>query len=254
MSTEPTQQAGGLALPDPKTVDLAQAADLAKSIVAWADTTTDLDALAEAQAKLQAIEAYLRKRNDQAAKQIAKADRRLEVRIGQLLAPPAVPGTKSAGQSATVHGQTPPAIPRQRASEFRKMAAHAEEPAVEQAIEAGESRAEVLRRTKPTTAPKVAPASRVLERQPMDPLATIAAVAEHYDGRKLSADEYHALKAALVPLVDYLKSQAPPKPAEKAKPEKVAPKCDHRWNDDGRMFLLHCLNGCGETKPGKAAK
>jgi len=41
-----------------------------------------------------------------------------------------------------VHGQ----LPRQRVNEFRRMAAHRNDPAVTEAVEAGASRAEVLRR------------------------------------------------------------------------------------------------------------
>lgn len=131
-----------LAIPDPATVDLDRARDLAAAVVAWAEECDDLTALEDARAKVAAIETYLRRRGEAVAAEIAAADRRLEVRIGALLGPAPTPGRPSAGAETSAHGH----LPRQRASEFRQMAEHQDVPAVADAIGNGASRREVLSR------------------------------------------------------------------------------------------------------------
>lgn len=128
-----------LAIPDPATVDLDRARDLAASVVAWAEECDDLAALEDARAKVAAIETYLRRRGEAVAAEIAAADRRLEVRIGSLLGPSAGHG------GARQPGPSPHAdLPRQRANEFRRIAEHQDDPAVAAAINNGASRRQVL--------------------------------------------------------------------------------------------------------------
>lgn len=55
-----------LAIPDPATVDLDRARDLAAAVVAWAEECDDLTALEDARAKVAAIETYLRRRGEAA--------------------------------------------------------------------------------------------------------------------------------------------------------------------------------------------
>lgn len=133
----------GLALPDPQAIELSQAAEWATKIEIWSETTEDIDALADTQLKLQAIESYLRKQNERAAAEIARADRKLEVRIGSLLERRPAHRPK-AGEITPTHGS----LSSQRASDFRTMAEHADDPAVAEAIEEGASRSEVLRKAR----------------------------------------------------------------------------------------------------------
>lgn len=142
-------------IPDARSVGVEQAAALARQIEAWADTTDDVAALEDARAKVAAIETYLRRKHEDASTEIARADRRLEIRIGEILGPPPGRGgdRRSDGIKAP-RGFDPSPLPPQRASQFRKMAAAASEPEVAEAVERGASRAEVLRE-----------AERVVERE-----------------------------------------------------------------------------------------
>lgn len=135
-----------LAIPDARSVGIEQAAALANQIEAWADTTDDLDALEDARAKVAAIETYLRHRHEAASTEIARADRRLEIRIGQLLPEPLRGGDRRSTDFSSLADELKPAglTPNQR-SQFRKMASVEDEPEIVDAVEAGASRAEVLR-------------------------------------------------------------------------------------------------------------
>lgn len=142
-STADSRLSGNLpAIPDARGVTVEQATALAAQIETWAATTEDVAALEDAQAKVAAIEQYLRRRHEAAATEMAKATRRLELRIGVLLGPPIAAHRPPAGV-------TPPrgssGLATQRESQFRRMAAFAEDPDVARAVESGASRAEVLR-------------------------------------------------------------------------------------------------------------
>lgn len=130
-----------LAVPDPTSVDLDRVKDLADSVIAWSATCEDLSALADARARVAAIETYCQHRSHDAAADLARADRLLEVRIGELIEkrPPGPPAS-----SSSANDDLP--FSRQQAHQFRKMAEHKEEPEVAAAIEEGRSRSEVLRR------------------------------------------------------------------------------------------------------------
>ena len=130
-----------LAIPEPGTVDLDRARDLAASVVAWAEQCDDITELEEARAKVAAIETYLRRRGEAVAAEIATADRKLEVRIGALLGPAKVgrPETSVA---------TDGSLSQDNRHEFRKMAEHQDVPEVADAINNGASRREVLTRIK----------------------------------------------------------------------------------------------------------
>jgi hypothetical protein len=128
-----------LAIPEPQSVDLERAHNLAQQITEWAGTTESIPELEDARARVAAIEVYIRKRDTQAAAALAAADRRLEVRIGELLgaAKPGPPESSLASEDSLT--------PNQR-NQFRQMAEHQEHPDVADAIENGASRSEVLRR------------------------------------------------------------------------------------------------------------
>lgn len=129
-----------LAIPEPGTVDLDRARDLAASVVAWAEQCDDITELEEARAKVAAIETYLRRRGEAVAAEIAAADRRLEVRIGALLGP-TTPGARNDLQPS---GATEGSLSRHQRSDFRKMAEHADDPDIAKAIDNGASRRQIL--------------------------------------------------------------------------------------------------------------
>jgi hypothetical protein len=133
-----------LAIPDASSVSVEQASQVAAQIEAWCSTVDDVAQLEDARAKVAAIETYLRRTHASAAVEIARADRKLEVRIGSLLAPPAHGGDRHSDSFKSGHGHEA-SVPRQRATEFRKMAEAADVPEVAAAIDAGASRSEVLR-------------------------------------------------------------------------------------------------------------
>lgn len=129
-----------LAIPEPQSVDLERAHNLAQQITEWAGTTESIPELEDARARVAAIEVYIRKRDAQAAAALAAADRRLEVRIGELL------GNRQGERTDLSPASEKSQIPRQQAHQFRQMAEHKEDPEVADAIENGASRSEVLRR------------------------------------------------------------------------------------------------------------
>lgn len=133
-----------LAIPDPASVDLDRARDLASSIVTWAEECDDLTALEDARAKVAAIETYLRRRGEAVAAEIATADRKLEVRIATVMGPHPGHGPGRAGVNDSARGTIPP----NRLHEFRQMAEHQDVPEVADAINNGASRREVLGRIK----------------------------------------------------------------------------------------------------------
>lgn len=132
------------AIPEAKTVTTEHAAAFAAQVVTWAQTVRDIDALKDTKERVAAVESYLRRRHEAAAAEFAKADRKLEWRIGQLLPP------KRQGARSDLTCPSEDKFPRQRANQFRKIAEHADagEPEVLAAIERGASRADVLRATK----------------------------------------------------------------------------------------------------------
>ena len=132
-----------LAIPDPATVDLDRARDLAAAVVAWAEECDDLAALEDARAKVAAIETSLRRRGEAVAAEIATADRKLEMRIAAVHGPAQVGGDRKSPQ---IKSRASDLIPKQRLHEFRKMLDHEDVPEVADAINNGASRREVLRR------------------------------------------------------------------------------------------------------------
>lgn len=136
----------GLAIPDAESVTVEQAAKLAAQIERWADATDDIAELQDARAKVEAIELYMRRRHEGAASEIGRAARKLGLRVGQLLGPP--PGRGNINEESHAWDS----VPKNDRHRLRKIAAHAHEPAVADAIERGTSQAEVLRATQQATA------------------------------------------------------------------------------------------------------
>lgn len=130
-----------LTIPDPQRIEVEQAAAVALQIEAWAETIDDVDALEWARARVSAIETYLRRRGEDAAAEIARADRKLEARIGLLLGPAKVGSNQYTEPSLASDGS----LSLNQRHQFRKIAEHADEPEVAAAIGRGASRAEVLR-------------------------------------------------------------------------------------------------------------
>lgn len=130
-----------LAIPQPETLDLSQIPDLAERTIAKAPDVEHIEVLIETLAQTAMISAYLRRRDRDARRQLARADRALEVRIGELLGP------TQQGQRTDLEPTCPgeDKLARQRASEFRLMADHKDDPAVAEAVSAGESRSKILR-------------------------------------------------------------------------------------------------------------
>lgn len=130
-----------LAIPEPSQIEVAAARDLAESVVVWSESCDDVEQLEDARAKCAAIETYLRRKSDDAAREMAKADRHLEIRIGDLLgkAKPGPPESSFAIEDS---------ISKDHRHQFRQMAQHKDVPEVADAVDKGESRSEVLRRIK----------------------------------------------------------------------------------------------------------
>jgi N6-adenosine-specific RNA methylase IME4 len=129
-------------MPEPATVESAQAATLAARVVCWADTIDDVAALDDARARLAAIEQYLKRRDGCVAAELARATRMVEVRIGQVLGPAELGRNQHSEDLFAIKSSD---MPHRVRHDFRMMAAHADDPAVADAIEKGASRAEVLR-------------------------------------------------------------------------------------------------------------
>lgn len=141
-----------LAIPEPERADIAQIPALARQIEKWAETVDDTDALEEARARVAAIETYLRRRHEGAAAEIARAARKLDFRVAELLPTPKVgrPRSRETSHACDVSG-----VPKDDRYRLRQMHAHRDEPAVIDAVERGASQREVLRAIDRVKADKV---------------------------------------------------------------------------------------------------
>lgn len=141
-----TAAAVALAIPDASTVTVERARVLAGQVANWSQTVDDVDALEDARAKLAAIETYLRRRAESASAEIARANRELEIRIGELLGRAKDTQGRRTDLSPAGEKSTGSELSRNQRSQFRKMAERKDEPAVKAAVEKGAPRAEVLRK------------------------------------------------------------------------------------------------------------
>lgn len=114
--------AGLPTIPDPQTVSLEVLLDACEAVVVWANICDHLAAVREVYARFAAVAQYLARRD--AAREGNAAMRLLEVRIGQLLPPPE-PGKRTDLEPLLSEGEVRP-LHRTQASEFRRMAEHAE--------------------------------------------------------------------------------------------------------------------------------
>jgi hypothetical protein len=105
-------------LPDPSDVAFESFPAQCKALVAWAQSTEDIAAILESKARLEAIGTYVEQRGFDVLLEVEAAARRLEARIGELLAEAAVGSHSSASEGEAL-------TPNQRWA-FRKMAAHPE--------------------------------------------------------------------------------------------------------------------------------
>lgn len=117
-----------LAIPEPAALDLAQVADLAQAITAWADTIDDVAAIRDTAARWAAITEYVRRKSTQGLAVAEAALRRLEVRVGVLLGPAVNGGDRRSDQFDRDRTDLTPDARR----EFRTLAEHAD--VVEQVI------------------------------------------------------------------------------------------------------------------------
>jgi hypothetical protein len=104
------------AVPDPARFVPARAEKIAADVVAWVEQADDLEAIAEAHARLLALEEYLVRRDSDQAGPIQAAARRSEARIGQLL------GTTTQGQRHDLTSPHAVKLHGTRRQEFRAMA------------------------------------------------------------------------------------------------------------------------------------
>lgn len=128
---------------NPAAMDVDRASEIATKIEAWAITCDDLDALREARARVAAVESYLAKRHKDASKEMARADRKLEARIGELL--PREQGKRTDLMQPDNLAGTPAKLSRTERREFRQIAEYQDHPEVKPLIEQGQSRRRVLR-------------------------------------------------------------------------------------------------------------
>lgn len=133
------------ALPDAKSITPERARAYAVAIEMWAKDADDIAAVKDTQAKVSALETYLRRRNKGAAVEMARAARKLEVRVGVLLGEAERGGDR---KSESFKSHASDLIPKNDRYRLRQMADHAHDPAVIAAIERGASRAQVLRATR----------------------------------------------------------------------------------------------------------
>lgn len=129
----------------PRVDSLPQLRPHLQAVVVWADEIRDVSAI---QRKLDGIAALRRWYEDKEIRDAMQNTlRRLEIRIGELLGP------KRQGSRSDLSAADKFEFPRQRAEEFRQLAAHREEivPFLDQADaeNRGVTRAEVLRRVTP---------------------------------------------------------------------------------------------------------
>lgn len=138
----PVPPGTALGVPAPQDFDLDTAATFASKVVAHAKQCDDIGELDDMRARIAAIETYLSRRNEKAARALAVADRELEVRIGVLLGPAQVGGDRRSDQ---VGRDQPDPLTKDQRHDFRKMASHRDDPEVADAIKSGASRSQVLR-------------------------------------------------------------------------------------------------------------
>jgi len=139
---------------NPAALDVDRASEIATRIEEWAVTCDDLDALREALARVAAVESYLAKRHKDASREMARADRKLEARIGELL--PREQGKRTDLISTDNLAGVPAKLTRTERREFRQIAEYQDHPEVKPLIEQGQSRRRVLRQiaeVKPVEAP-----------------------------------------------------------------------------------------------------
>lgn len=108
------------AIPEPATTPVPALLDACEAVVAWADSCDDIGLVREVHDRMAAIAEYLARQDHARAAQTAM--RRIEVRIGELLGPGAGPGRPPGNSPHAANS----GLPNNRASEFRKMAAHPE--------------------------------------------------------------------------------------------------------------------------------
>jgi hypothetical protein len=142
-----------LVIPKPNEVDLNDIPSIAREVEAWANRVDDLDVLENWRAGLGALEGFLRRKHDAAAADIARAARKLELRVSELL-PPAEMGRPRSNSKTSLASEVS-VIPKDDRYKLRKMGAHRDEPAVIDAIERGASQREVLRTIDRVKADKV---------------------------------------------------------------------------------------------------
>lgn len=140
-----------LALPDPHELAIDRAVEMARSAEAWAESVDDVGELLDAHDQLAAMTTYLRKRAEAASVEFARADRRVEVRIGVVIGPAKVGGARHHNEGTSIAIDVLSKAQRQH---FRSMAAHRDDPTVLAAIEAGASRRAVLRACAAITQPR----------------------------------------------------------------------------------------------------
>jgi N6-adenosine-specific RNA methylase IME4 len=103
------------AIPEPSGLRVDEVGQLAADVEAWLATVDDIDVVAEAMARVAAVEAYLAKRGEPLGP-IQRAARLSETRIGELLGPP--PGRGKTEMNS--HGNS---FDTRRRMEFRTFAA-----------------------------------------------------------------------------------------------------------------------------------
>lgn len=134
---------------NPAALDVDRASEIATKIEQWASTCDDFDALREARARVAAVESYLAKRHKDASREMARADRKLEARIGVLIGP----ATTGRPKTSIVNDVS---LTKDERHQFRQIAEYQDHPEVAPLIEQGQSRRRVLRQiaeVKPVEAP-----------------------------------------------------------------------------------------------------
>lgn len=138
----PATPGTAVVIPEPEDLDLNRVATFAKTVIDHANQCEDIAELNDIRERIAAIETYLSRRNDKAARALARTDRALEVRIGELLGPAQIGGDRRSDQ---VGRDQPDPLTKDQRHDFRKMANHQDDPEVADAINSGASRARVLR-------------------------------------------------------------------------------------------------------------
>lgn len=116
------------AIPEPSSTPVPALLDACEAVVMWAEECDDLPLVEDIYERMADVVRWL-SRNDHALAAQASL-RRLEERIGQLLGPAEVGGDRgnqyTGGKSQIPHAEPATSLPPNRASEFRKIAAHPE--------------------------------------------------------------------------------------------------------------------------------